>query len=120
VALSEWQWVGPRLASLIVCLGLSRRHLQEFLHDGLGIALSSGTMTPCIPEAGRAVEPLEEPVVEELQRAVVAYADETPGKEWGRLLGLGVFTPRGWACSGWVIAAARYSTTCWGKHSRAG
>jgi transposase len=96
VALSEWQLVGPLLASLIVCLGLrlrlSRRHIQEFLRDWLGIALSTGTITHCIHEAGRAVEPLEEPLVEELQRAVIAYADETPWKEWGRLLWLWVFT----------------------------
>jgi hypothetical protein len=87
VALTEWHWVGPRLASLIVCLSqrmhLSRRRIQEFLRDWLGIALGTSTLNQCIHEAGRAVEPLEEQLVEELQEAHLAHADETPWKEWG-------------------------------------
>lgn len=96
VALTEWHWVGPRLASLIVCLSqrmhLSRRRIQEFLRDWLGIELSTSTLNQCIHEAGRAVEPLEEQLVEELQEAHLAHADETPWKEWGHLVWLWVIT----------------------------
>lgn len=94
VELSEWHLVGPMLVSLIVCLSqrmhLSRRRIQEFLRDWLGIELSTSTINQCIHEAGRAVEPIEEQLVEELQHASLAYADETPWKEWGQLLWLWV------------------------------
>jgi len=96
VELSEWHLVGPLLLSLIVCLSqrmrLSRRRIQEFLGDWLGVALSTSTINQCIHEAGRAVEPIEEQLVEELQQASLAYADETPWKEWGQLLWLWVIT----------------------------
>jgi hypothetical protein len=96
VELSEWHLVGPLLVSLIVCLSqrmrLSRRRIQELLGDWLGVALSTSTINQCIHEAGRAVEPLEEQLVEELQQAALAYADETPWKEWGQLLWLWVIT----------------------------
>lgn len=96
VALTEWHLVGPMLASLIVCLSqrmrLSRRRIQEFLRDWLGIELSTSTLNQCIHEAGRAVEPLEEQLVEELQEAYLAHADETPWKEWGHLVWLWVIT----------------------------
>jgi transposase len=96
VALSEWQLVGPMLATLIVCLALrlhlSRRRIPEFLRDWLGVELSTSTITHCIHESGRAVEPIEEQLVEELQQACLAHADETPWKEWGQLLWLWVIT----------------------------
>ena len=96
VQLSEWHWVGPMRLSLIVCLSqrmrLSRRRIQEFLRDWLGVELSTRTINPCLHEAGRAVEPIEEQRVEELQQASLAYADETPWKEWGQLLWLWVIT----------------------------
>jgi hypothetical protein len=94
VGLTAWHLVGPLWVSLLVCLAhrmhLSRRRIQAFLRDWLGIELSTSTINQCIHEAGRAVEPIEEQVVEELQQATLAYADETPWKEWGRLLWLGV------------------------------
>ena len=86
--------VGPTLACFIVCLALrmrlSRRQIQEFLRDWLGIALSTSTINRCIHEAGRAVEPLEEKLVEEIREASLRLADETPWKEWGQLLWLWV------------------------------
>jgi transposase len=101
VGLTEWHLVGPNLASLIVCLALrmrqSRRSLQEFLGDGFGIALSTATINQCLHEAGRAVEPLEEALVEEVRAAVLAHADETTWKEAGQLLWL------------WVIATTTVS-----------
>jgi transposase len=64
VELSEWHLVGPLLVSLLVCLShrmhLSRRRIQEFLRDWLGIELSTSTINQCLHEAGRAVEPIEE------------------------------------------------------------
>ena len=94
VGLSEWHLVGPMLVSLLVCFShrmhLSRRRTQEFLRDWLGVALSTSTINQCIHEAGRAVEPIEEQLVEELQQEVLAGADETPWKEWGQLLWLWV------------------------------
>jgi transposase len=96
VALSEWHLVGPMLVSLLVCLSLrmhlSRRRMQEFLREWLGLELSTSTINHCLHEAGRAVEPIEDQLVEELQEAALAYADETPWKEWGQLLWLWVIT----------------------------
>jgi hypothetical protein len=93
------------LATLIVCLALrlhlSRRRIQEFLHDWLRVELSTSTITHCIHESGRAVEPIEEQLVEELQQACLAHADETPWKEWGHLLWLWVIsTPT--LCLYWI------------------
>lgn len=92
--MNERGLVGPMLVSLIVCLAqrmrLSRSHTQEFLHDWLGIALSTSTINRCVHEAGRAVEPLETELVEEIRAATLAHADETPWKEWGQLLWLWV------------------------------
>ena len=86
--------VGPTLASLIVCMAqrmrLSRRQTQEFLRDWLDVPLSTSTINRCIHEAGRAVEPLEEQLVEEIREASLLHADETPWKEWGQLLWLWV------------------------------
>ena len=94
VALSEWGCVGPALTSLIVCLSLrmklSRRGIQEFLRDWLAVTLSTSTINRCLHESGRAVEPLEQTLVEEVRQAAHAYADETPWKEWGLLLWLWV------------------------------
>ena len=96
VELSEWPRVGPMLLSLMVCLSqrlrLSRRRIKEFLGDWLGVELSISTINQCSHEAGRAVAPIEEQRVDELQQALLAYADETPWKEWGQLLWLWVIT----------------------------
>ncbi len=96
VELSEWHVVGPLLAALIVCLAqrmlVSRVRIQEFLQDWLGVYLSTSTINQCIHEAGRAVAPVEEQLVEELQQAYQAHADETPWKQWGKLVWLWVMT----------------------------
>jgi hypothetical protein len=93
VGLSEWSLVGPQLVSLIVCLSLrmrlSRRNIQEFLHDWLEVSLSTSTINRCLHEAGRAMEPLEERLVDEVRQASLAYADETSWKEWGNCYGSG-------------------------------
>jgi transposase len=96
VELTEWHIVGPLLTALIVCLShrmlVSRVRIQEFLHDWLGLYLSTSTLNQCIHEAGRAVAPVEEQLVAELQDAYQAHADETPWKEWGKLVWLWVMT----------------------------
>ena len=96
VELSEWRLIGPGLASLMVCLvqrlRLSRRKVQEFLRDWLGVELSTAVISQCLIEAGRAVQPLEAPLVEELQQATLAYVDETPWKEAGQPLWLWVIS----------------------------
>lgn len=101
VGLSEWSLVGPFLTSFIVCLSLrmrlSRRNIQEFMQDWLGVFLSTSTVNRCIHEAGRAVEPLEAQLAKEVRQASLAYADETSWKEWGKLLWL------------WVVSTATVS-----------
>ena len=96
VELTEWHLVGPTLMALIVCLSqrmrISRRSIQEFLSDWLGISLSISTINQCIHEAGRAVAPLEKQMIKEIQEAYQAYGDETSWKENGILLWLWVIT----------------------------
>ena len=94
VELSEWHLVGPTLASLIICLALrmrlSRRRIQEFLYDWLSIKLSVGVINQTITEGGRASEPIEEQLIEEIRQSELLHADETGWKENGRLVWLWV------------------------------
>lgn len=81
VELSEGH--GPERLSLILSLTFRLRasRVQEFLHDWLGLHLSIGTLQPWVLEAGRAVEPREDQLVEELRQAEVAHVDETSGRQ---------------------------------------
>jgi len=96
VALTEWHLVGPMLAALIVCLAMrmrmSRPRIQEFLNDWLGLWLGKGTIDKCIHEVGRAAEPIEEQMVEDVRRAELLHADETSWKEKAVLFWLCVFS----------------------------
>ena len=97
VALSERHLAGPRLVALICALSLrlrlSRRRVQEFLADWLGLSLSAATINQCLHEAGRAVTPvLEEQLLAEVRASALLHADETSWKEHGKLLWLWVFT----------------------------
>jgi len=89
VEITEWHLVGPTLVALIVSLAmrmrLSRKRIQEFLADWLSIKLSIGTINQCILECGRAVSPIEEELVAEIQKSELLYADETGWKEGGTL-----------------------------------
>jgi transposase len=64
VGLTDWRLVGANLCALIVALSFrlraSRRGVREFLWDWLGVALSVGTLQPCILEAARAAAPVED------------------------------------------------------------
>jgi hypothetical protein len=97
VALSERHLAGPLLVALICALSLrmrlSRRRIQEFLADWLGLALGIATINQCLHEAGRAVAPVvEEQLLAEVRASELLHADETSWKEQGKLLWLWVFT----------------------------
>jgi transposase len=68
IELSEWRLVGPGLAALIVALAyrfrLSRARIREFLGEWLGLDLSVGTIHRTLHEAGAAVAPVEDELVE--------------------------------------------------------
>ncbi|MBK1725325.1 IS66 family transposase [Thiocystis violacea] len=96
VALSEWRLVGPGLATLIVALHLrfrmSHRRIREFLHDWLGVRLSTGTIKGTLHEAAGATAPLEEALIEAVVASDLLHADETSWAQGGDLLWLWVFT----------------------------
>jgi transposase len=96
VELSEWRLVGPGLAVLIVALALrfrlSRARIQEFLREWLGVELSTGTIHQTIHEAGAAVAPAEDELVEAVLESGLLHADETSWPERGQGLWLWVFT----------------------------
>jgi hypothetical protein len=94
VALTEWHLVGPMLAALIICLSLrmrlSRPRIREFLQDWLGVVLSVGCIHQCLTEGGRAVAPVEDELVADVQQSELLHADETGWKESGRTVWLWV------------------------------
>lgn len=96
VELSEWRLVGPGLAVLIVALALrfrlSRARIQEFLREWLGVELSIGTIHQTIHEAGAAVAPAEDELVEAVLKSQLLHADETSWPERDQGLWLWVFT----------------------------
>ncbi len=97
VELTEWHLAGPMLVAFIGSLAmrqrLSRKRIQEFLNDWLGVYLGTATINQCIHEAGRAVEPVvEEQILAAVHQAELLYADETGWKERSNALWLWVFT----------------------------
>jgi hypothetical protein len=96
VNLSEWRLVGPGLATLIVALHLryrlSYRRIREWLHDWLGLHLSTGTLSQTVQEAGAALAPAEEVLVADLRAGdALVHADETSWRQQPHLLWLWVF-----------------------------
>ncbi len=95
VDLGQWRLIGPRLAGAIVFLSLrmrlSRARIREFFIELFDLHLSTGVLDETIREAGRAVAPLEDAMVLEIEEAALLHADETPWKEAGKLLWLWVF-----------------------------
>lgn len=87
VQLTQWHLVGPMLMSLICCLALrmklSRPRIQELLGEWLGLHLSVGTINQCIHESGRAVEPVEKQLIEEVIKSDLLHVDETSWKQMG-------------------------------------
>ena len=98
VGLTEWRLVGPALASMIVYLSfdmrLTRRKLQRFFDDLLGLKLSVGTLQNVVVESARALEPVEKHLVNDLLDEALIHADETSHGEAGALLWLWVFIGR--------------------------
>ena len=97
VELTEWHLAGPMLVALICALSLrqrvSRRGIQEFLADWLGVSLSIAAIHQCLHEAGRAVAPVvERDIVPLIREAELLHVDETGWKEGKQLLWLWVFT----------------------------
>ena len=109
VEITEWHLAGPTLVALIVSLSmrmrLSRKRIQEFLNDWLGIKLSVGTINQCILECGRAVSPLEDEIIVEIQKSGLLYVDETGWQENGKLKWL------------WVLRTATVTLYMIGKRS---
>lgn len=95
IELSEWRLVGPGLAVLIVALAyrfrLSRARIREFLGEWLGLDLSVGTIHRTLHEAGAAVAPVEDELVEAVLASTLLHADETPWPEHDQTLWLWVF-----------------------------
>ncbi len=92
--LSEWRWIGPYLASLIVHLKMNFRlpirKIQELLNY-FGIRLSTGAIQQCYEESGVAVAPLENPILETLIQESLIHADETVWLEKSKMLWLWIF-----------------------------
>ena len=95
IELSEWRLVGPGLAALIVALALrfrlSRARIREFLDEWLGLKLSIGTIHRTLHEAGAAVAPAEDELVQAILDSALLHADETSWPEHGQTLWLWVF-----------------------------
>lgn len=101
VGLTEWRLIGPDLAAMIVYLSMdmriTRRRVQLFMFDILGLELCVGTIQNCIIESARALAPVEEKLIEDLLKESLIYADETSHNEAGAHLWLWVFISAGTA-----------------------
>lgn len=95
VALGQWRLIGPRLAGAIVFLALrmrlSRARIREFFIELFDLQLSTGVLDETIREAGRAVAPLEDEMVQDIEQAILLHVDETPWKEAGKPFWMWVF-----------------------------
>jgi transposase-like protein len=95
VALGEQRLLGPRLAGSIVYLSqrmrLSRARIRELMQELWGLELSIGLIDQTIAQAARAVEPLQDELIEQLHQASLVHVDETSWKESGLPLWLWVF-----------------------------
>ena len=94
VDLGEQRLLGPRLAALVVflCLRmrLSRQRVRELMQVLLGLELSVGLIDQTVQQAARAVAPLEESLVGDIERAALVHVDETGWREAGQVLWLWV------------------------------
>lgn len=94
--MSERCLVGPMLATFIAALSLrfrlSRRKIQEFLLDWLGLELGAATIHRCVHEFGLASEPVVEQLLHEVRAADIVHLDETPWYQQGKLRWMWVAT----------------------------
>lgn len=95
VDIGEQRLIGPRLAATVVYLSLRmrlpRRKVQELLLELFGLELSTALIDQTIKQAARSAEPLQSALVQQLEEAVLAYADETSWSESKQGLWLWVF-----------------------------
>jgi len=94
--LTERCLVGSALATFVAALAmryrLSRKKIQEFLAEWLGLELGAATINRCIHEFGLASEPVVEDLIKEVRVAELVHADETPWYQNGSLLWMWVVT----------------------------
>ena len=87
VEVGGFRLVGAGLLALMVALSLryrlSRKRIQEFLCDWLGVSVSVGCIHAAIEEAGAIVAPVEAELIEAVQQSDLLHADETPWPEQG-------------------------------------
>jgi hypothetical protein len=87
--MSERCLIGPMLATFIGSLSvrfrLSRRKIQEFLLDWLGLELGAATIERCVHEFGLASEPVVERLIQDMRAAAIVHLDETPWYQKGKL-----------------------------------
>ena len=95
VPLGQWHLFGSIFAAHTVMfkyrLRMSYAKIQEFWLDVCGIHISTGAINALIAEAGRAAEPLEAELIQEIEAAAIAYVDETSWKQSAKLYWLWVF-----------------------------
>jgi len=95
VELKEWRLVGPSLLAFICALSkeyrMSRVKIQGFLWEWLQLELSVGEINRCIHEAGRAVHPLMEEMIQSIRESDLVHSDETPWWEQDKRLWLWIF-----------------------------
>jgi hypothetical protein len=95
VDIGEQRLIGPRLAATVVYLSLRmrlpRRKVQELLLELFGLELSTALIDQTIKQAARSVDPLQPELMQQLEEAVLAYADETSWSESKQGLWLWVF-----------------------------
>ena len=85
VNISEQRLLGPLLAATVVYLSvrmrLPRYKVQELLLEIFGLEISTALIDQTIKQTARSVEPLQKELVEQLEQAELAYADETSWAE---------------------------------------
>ena len=95
VAIGQQRLLGARLAAIVVflCLRmrLSRQRVRELMQVLFALDLSVGLIDQTVQQAARAVAPLEESIVCDIERAALAHVDETGWREAGQRLWLWVF-----------------------------
>jgi hypothetical protein len=88
--------IGPMLATFIALLSvrfrLSRRKIQEFLHDWLTLEMGAASINRCVHEFGLASEPIVEQLAQEIRAADIVHVDETPWYQKGKLRWMWVAT----------------------------
>jgi len=93
--ISPWNLIGPHLACLIVFLHVrmhgSYARIREFLNEWLNIDISTATLNRTVQEMGRALAPVENELICDIQKAALLHIDETGHLEKGVLMWLWVF-----------------------------